>query len=63
MASLREVGQRLKQAREAQGLSLDEVAARTRVTVRHLLAIEEGNETDLPEVFSHRGRLPVRTRH
>jgi len=57
MASLREVGQRLKLAREAQGLTLDDVAARTRITIRHLLALEEGNETDLPETFYIRGFL------
>lgn len=57
MASLREVGQRLRQAREAQQLSLEDVAARTRITVRHLLALEEGNETDLPETFYIRGFL------
>ena len=57
MASLGEVGQRLKQAREAQGLSLAEVSSRTRITVRHLRAIEEGTEADLPEVFYVRGFL------
>ncbi|MEB3221254.1 MAG: helix-turn-helix domain-containing protein [Candidatus Sericytochromatia bacterium] len=57
MASLSEVGQRLKQAREAQGLSLAEVSSRTRITVRHLKAIEEGLEADLPEVFYVRGFL------
>jgi cytoskeletal protein RodZ len=30
---------------------------RTRITVRHLIAIEEGNESDLPEVFYVRGFL------
>lgn len=57
MASLRDIGQGLKEAREAQGLTLDEIAARTRITVRHLIALEEGNESDLPEVFYVRGFL------
>lgn len=57
MASLRDVGQSLKEAREAQNLSLDEIAQRTRITVRHLIALEEGNESDLPEVFYIRGFL------
>jgi cytoskeleton protein RodZ len=57
VASLQEVGQRLKQAREAQGLSLDEISARTRITVRHLKALEEGAEGELPEVFYVRGFL------
>lgn len=57
MASLQEVGQRLKQAREAQGLSLSEISVRTRITVRHLKALEEGAEGELPEVFYIRGFL------
>jgi cytoskeletal protein RodZ len=57
VASLSEVGQRLKQAREAQGLSLAEVSSRTRITVRHLRAIEDGVEAELPEVFYVRGFL------
>ncbi|MEB3328795.1 MAG: helix-turn-helix domain-containing protein, partial [Candidatus Sericytochromatia bacterium] len=57
MGSLSEVGERLKQAREAQGLSLAEVSGRTRITVRHLRAIEEGAEGELPEVFYVRGFL------
>lgn len=57
MASLREIGQTLKSAREAQGLGLDELSARSRISVRHLVAIEEGNEADLPEVFYVRGFL------
>jgi cytoskeleton protein RodZ len=42
------VGQRLRAAREAQGLSLPEVATRTRVTQRFLEAIEHGRLEDLP---------------
>jgi cytoskeleton protein RodZ len=57
VASLQEVGQRLKQAREAQGLSLNEISARTRITLRHLKALEEGAEGELPEVFYIRGFL------
>ena len=41
-------GERLREAREAQGLSLAEVAARTRVPVRHLEAIERGDYSGLP---------------
>jgi len=43
-------GERLREAREAQGLSLDEVAARTRVPLRQLQAIEEGNYAALPSI-------------
>lgn len=41
-------GDRLRAAREAQGLSLADVAARTRVTQRYLEAIELGRPEDLP---------------
>lgn len=42
------VGQRLRAAREAAGLSLPEVAVRTRVTQRFLEAIETGRLEELP---------------
>lgn len=42
------VGARLRAAREAQGLSLAEIAARTRVPLRHLEAIEVGDFSRLP---------------
>jgi cytoskeleton protein RodZ len=38
----RSVGEQLRSAREAQGLSLADISARTRVAERHLAAIEEG---------------------
>lgn len=44
----RTVGERLRAAREAKGLSLAEVAARTRVPLRHLEAIEASNFAGLP---------------
>jgi cytoskeleton protein RodZ len=44
----RSVGERLRAAREATGLSLDEVAARTRVPLRHLEAMEAGDYAGLP---------------
>ena len=42
------IGTRLKAAREAQGMSLDDVAAKTRVPIRHLQHIEKGEWDDLP---------------
>ncbi|MEX0343020.1 MAG: helix-turn-helix domain-containing protein [Erythrobacter sp.] len=42
------VGARLRQAREAAGLDLGQVAAETRIPQRHLLTIENGSLTDLP---------------
>ncbi|WP_010185741.1 helix-turn-helix domain-containing protein [Sphingomonas sp. PAMC 26605] len=43
-------GDTLREAREAQGLSLAEVAARTRIPVRQLEAVEEGNYAALPSI-------------
>lgn len=43
-------GERLREAREAQGLSLAEIAARTRVPVRQLEAIETSNYAALPSI-------------
>jgi cytoskeletal protein RodZ len=51
MANLRDVGQALKEAREAQGRTQEQIAELTRISLRHIQAIEEGNEAELPEVF------------
>lgn len=42
------VGQKLRDAREAAGLDLSQVAAQTRIPERHLKAIEDGNFAALP---------------
>lgn len=42
------VGEKLRAAREAEGLDLSEVAARTRIPQRHLEAIERSNYAALP---------------
>ena len=44
------VGTRLRARREEMGLSLDEVAQRTRVPLRHLQAIEDGTYASLPSI-------------
>jgi len=44
------IADRLRAAREARGLSLDDVATRTRVPVRHLHAIEAGDWDALPAI-------------
>ena len=41
-------GDRLRLAREAAGLSLADVATRTRITQRHLAAIEKSDFSELP---------------
>jgi transcriptional regulator with XRE-family HTH domain len=43
-------GERLRAAREALGLDLPEIAARTRIPQRHLEAIEQGTYTGLPSI-------------
>jgi cytoskeleton protein RodZ len=44
------VGEKLRGAREAQGLDLAEVASRTRIPQRHLEAIERSNYSSLPSI-------------
>jgi cytoskeletal protein RodZ len=44
------VGERLRHAREARGLTLEDVATQTRVPIRHLRAIEDSNFDELPAV-------------
>lgn len=47
-AQFERVGDRLRVAREARGLSVEQVAAETRIPQRHLETIEAGNFTALP---------------
>jgi cytoskeletal protein RodZ len=42
------VGQRLREAREAKGLSVEDIAAQTRIPTRHLLSLETGDWASLP---------------
>lgn len=42
------VGQRLRSARERAGLELSDIAARTRIPLRHLSAIEQSDYSQLP---------------
>ncbi len=44
------IGERLREAREAKGLSLEDVAGRTRIPVRHLVAIEREDWDALPAI-------------
>jgi cytoskeletal protein RodZ len=41
-------GQRLREAREAKGLSIEEIAAQTRIPTRHLKSLEVGDWEKLP---------------
>jgi transcriptional regulator with XRE-family HTH domain len=42
------VGQRLREAREAKGLSVEDIAAQTRIPTRHLTSLEESDWDKLP---------------
>ncbi len=42
------VGQRLREAREAMGLSIEDIAAQTRIPTRHLASLEAGDWDRLP---------------
>ncbi|MCW3846610.1 DUF4115 domain-containing protein [Sphingomonas sp. LB-2] len=44
------VGEKLRAAREAQGVSLADIAANTRIPQRHLEAIEKSNYASLPSI-------------
>jgi cytoskeletal protein RodZ len=47
-AELPTVGEQLRAAREKQGVSLDDIAAQTRIPLRHLQSIETGDWDNLP---------------
>ena len=51
----RTVGERLRAARDAVGLDLNDIATKTRVPTRHLEAIERGNYDALPSSTSALG--------
>jgi cytoskeleton protein RodZ len=54
-AVAREIGAQLKDAREAQRLSLEDVSARLKVASSKLVAIESGNVSSLPDVTFAKG--------
>ncbi len=47
--SLATIGQKLRAAREAQGLTLVQVYERTKIPLNHLQAVEQGDVDELPE--------------
>lgn len=49
MMTLEAIGQKLKAAREAQGLSLRQIYERTKIPINHLQSIDSGQLEDLPE--------------
>ena len=48
IAGIDSVGQRLRAAREAKGLTIEDVAAATRIPTRHLLSLEDSDWGKLP---------------
>ena len=54
---MRELGEYLRQMRESRGVSLEEVARATRVNIRYLRALEEGQYDVLPPEVYVRGFL------
>ncbi|MFZ5917976.1 MAG: RodZ domain-containing protein [Chloroflexota bacterium] len=52
-----ELGQWLRQAREAKEFSLEKAEAETRIRIKFLAALEEGHFDDLPDEISARGFL------
>ena len=49
--ALEQIGQKLKTAREGQGLTLAQIYERTKIPVNHLMAIDSGVVDDLPETI------------
>lgn len=55
--TLTELGARLAQARQERGITLEQISAETRIPVRQLQAIEQGNLQHLPEPVYIQGFL------
>lgn len=51
MLQVTELGNRLKEARIAKGLSLDDLQSMTKIQKRYLIGIEEGNHASMPGNF------------
>lgn len=52
---LSELGRRLREARSKRGWSLQQISERTRITVKHLQALEQGNVSGMPAPVYIRG--------
>ena len=50
-----QLGERLRAARESQGISLAQAAAETRILQRYLVALEDGDYQNLPGDVYTRG--------
>ncbi|MFP4336777.1 MAG: helix-turn-helix domain-containing protein [Halothece sp.] len=54
---LKELGSQIRQVREEKSVTIDEVATKTRIQARLLVAIEEGNLDSLPEPVYIKGLI------
>lgn len=52
---MKEIGQLLKEKREQLNISLEEISMATKISIKHLQALEEGNESKLPAKTFIRG--------
>jgi cytoskeleton protein RodZ len=59
---LADVGSRLRERRVSSGISLEEAAEQTRLSVRQIVAIEEGDRSRLPADVYVRGFVRVYAR-
>jgi len=57
------LGEQLRRAREARGVTLREVSEQTRITIRHLEAIEADNYQDLPGGIFNKSFIKSYARH
>lgn len=57
--TLQKIGQQLRQARESQGLSLEQLKVYTHIPIYHMEAVENGNVELLPEDVYLRGFIRV----
>jgi cytoskeleton protein RodZ len=57
------LGEQLRRAREARGVTLREVSEQTRITMRHLEAIEADNYNDLPGGIFNKSFIKSYARH
>lgn len=55
MTAMIELGERLKEARESRGMSLEDVSLQIKISVRTLKALEAGDKEELPHVVYAKG--------
>src|SRR4051794_28273127 len=51
------VGELLRRARERRGLTLEQISNQTKISLRHLEALEQGNFSVVPSAFYRRAEI------